>query len=91
MRTARPAMHGVPSSTRDGWGSLEHRVLKRRSTMWRAGRGRHSRAPRQVRDAFDTHGRDRLRLARLRGVGLTALVTLAVADLVFDCQRDECR
>src|SRR5260370_36948726 len=84
MDSASVAPHGVPSSTRDGWRSLEHRVLKRRASVGRGPRRRRQRLNSPVRDAFETWRR-RARashvLARLITV---SLATLAVADLTVD-------
>ena len=33
MDTASVVPHGVPPSTRDGWKTIEHRVLKRRGSV----------------------------------------------------------
>ena len=54
MDSASVAPHGVPSSTRDGWRSIEHRVLKRRASVGRGPRRRRQRFSSPVRDAFET-------------------------------------
>src|SRR5437899_4671821 len=84
MDSASVAPHGVPSSTRDGWRSIEHRVLKRRASVGRGPRRRRQRFSSPVRDAFETW-RQRARpghiVARLVTI---ALATLAIADLILD-------
>ncbi len=84
MNSAPPASHRVPASTRDGWRSFEHRVLKRRAAGPRALRRRRPATPLIVRDGIETWpswGRIFRFLARLATVGLAAL---AAADLISD-------
>src|SRR5713226_652767 len=84
MDYASVVPHGVPSSTRDGWRSIEHRVLKRRARVGRGPRRRRQRLSSPVRDAFETWRR-RARASQLLARLITiALATLAVADLIFD-------
>jgi signal transduction histidine kinase len=84
MNSAPPASHRVPASTRDGWRSFEHRVLKRRAAGPRALRRRRPAPATPVRDGIETWpswGRILRFLARLATVGLAVL---AAADLVDD-------
>src|SRR5258708_6513421 len=84
MDSASVVPHGVPTSTRDGWRSIEHRVLKRRASAGRGPRRRRQRFSSPVRDAFETW-RSRARASRLLARLITiALTTLAIADLIFD-------
>src|SRR5260370_6362007 len=84
MGSASVVPHGVPTSTRDGWRSIEHRVLKRRASAGRGPRRRRQRFSSPVRDAFETW-RSRARASRLLARLITiALTTLAIADLIFD-------
>ena len=84
MDSASVAPHGVPSSTRDGWRSIEHRVLNRRASVGRGPRRRRQRFKSPVRDAFETW-RSRARSSQLLARLITiALATLAIADLIFD-------
>src|SRR5260370_4385528 len=84
MDSASVAPHGVPSSTRDGWRSLEHRVLKRRASVGRGPRRRRQRFNSPVRDAFETW-RSRAHASQVlaRLIAIT-LATLAIADLIVD-------
>src|SRR5947207_1473654 len=83
MDTASVVPHGVPSSTRDGWSSIEHRVLKRRASVARGPRRRRRRLGSPVRDAFETwrRGAGAVCLALDSAiVGFTtALMTVALA------------
>src|ERR1700730_2796612 len=84
MDTGSLAPYVAPASTRDGWRSLEHRVLKRRSASARAQRRRRPTLDSPVRDAFKTW-RSRPRAVQLAARSLTiALATLATADLISD-------
>src|SRR5437868_297491 len=84
MDTASVSPHAVPSSSRDGWRSLEHRVLKRRAAAARGLRRRRQTLESPVRDAFETR-RGRPRALRLIARSLTiALAALAAADLIAD-------
>src|SRR5438876_1048114 len=84
MDSASVAPHGVPSSTRDGWRSLEHRVLKRRASVGRGPRRRRRRVNSPVRDAFETW-RSRAHASQLLARLITiTLATLAIADLIVD-------
>src|SRR5438046_2377747 len=75
MDSASVAPHGVPSSTRDGWRSIEHRVLKRRATVGRGPRRRRQRFSSPVRDAFETW-RQRVHASHL----VTRLSPIALAS-----------
>src|SRR5260370_4087250 len=68
------APHGFPTSTRDGWRSLEHRVLKRRSAAARPFRRRRPKPGSPVRDAFETW--------RRRGYGSRILIRLTLVGLI---------
>src|SRR5438105_6491371 len=87
MKTKSPRPPAVATSTRDGWRSLEHRVLKRRSAGSRGLRRRHARVDpsgKLVRDAFETW---RARLGSFRFTArltTVALGVLAAADLFDD-------
>ncbi|MBV9598299.1 MAG: hypothetical protein JOZ87_15710, partial [Chloroflexi bacterium] len=84
MNSAPPASHRVPASTRDGWRSFEHRVLKRRAAGSRAFRRRRAVPATPVRDGIETRLSWRRIfhfLVRLTTVGLAAL---AAADLFDD-------
>jgi signal transduction histidine kinase len=84
MNPAPSASHRVPASTRDGWRSFEHRVLKRRTAGPRAFRRRRSPPASVVRDGIETWpswGRILRFGARLATIGLAVL---AAADLVDD-------
>ncbi|HEY0582077.1 MAG TPA: ATP-binding protein, partial [Chloroflexota bacterium] len=75
---------GVPTSTRDGWRSLEHRVLKRRLTTTRGHRGRRLQAEAPVRDAFETRRGGAPALGVAAPVATVVLAVLAVADLILN-------
>ena len=84
MKSVPPRSHAVSVSTRDGWRSFEHGVLKRRTAGPRATRRRRPKPDSPVRDAIEIRrSRGRLLgfLARVITVGLAAL---AVADLFDD-------
>src|SRR2546430_909246 len=84
MDSPSVAPHGVPSSTRDGWRSIEHRVLKRRASVGRGPRRRRQRFSSPVRDAFETWRR-RAHASHLVARLITiTLATLAIADLILD-------
>src|SRR5207247_973832 len=76
MDSASVAPHGVPSSTRDGWRSIEHRVLKRRASVGRGPRRRRQRFSSPVRDAFETW-RQRAHASHL----VTRLITMTLVAL----------
>ncbi|MBV9579918.1 MAG: GAF domain-containing protein [Chloroflexi bacterium] len=84
MNSAPPASHRVPASTRDGWRSFEHRVLKRRAAGPRALHRRRPAPATPVRDGIET----RLGWARifrfLARLATLALAIVAAADLVDD-------
>jgi signal transduction histidine kinase len=83
MELASTTTSGVPASTREGWQSLDHRVLSRRASATRLTR-RRQRHDTHVRDAFEM-SRGRPRVARLAVRFATVLlVLLAAADLVAD-------
>src|SRR5438270_11287500 len=76
--------HGVPASTRDGWRSIEHRVLKRRASAGRGLRRRRQHFSSPVRDAFETW-RSRAQAGQILTRLITiAVATLAIADLILD-------
>ena len=84
MNSAPPASHRVPASTRDGWRSFEHRVLKRRAAGSRVFRRRRAVPATPVRDGIETRLSWRRIfhfLVRLTTVGLALL---AAADLFDD-------
>src|SRR6266851_3157818 len=84
MDSASVVPHGVPTSTRDGWRSIEHRVLKRRASVGRGPRRRRQRFNSPVRDAFETW-RSRAHASHVVARLITiALATLAIADLIID-------
>jgi signal transduction histidine kinase len=84
MDSVSNASPAVPPSTREGWRSIEHRVLTRRSKWARAHTRRRTRFSRPVRDAFETWRR-RASTARLLARTTTlALALLAAADVVAD-------
>ena len=84
MDSASAVPHGVPSSTRGGWRSIEHRVLNRRASVGRGPRRRRQRSASPVRDAFETW-RNRAHASQFLARLITiALATLAIADLIFD-------
>src|SRR5438874_4016837 len=84
MKSAPHARRAVPTSTRDGWRTFEHRVLNRRSAGARPLRRRRPKLEQPVRDAIETWrnaARSAQFLARLITV---VLAGLAAADLVYD-------
>src|SRR5438067_2156495 len=86
MTSASLTPHGVAISTRDGWRSLEHRVLNRRLPGTRTLHGRRLRTTGRVRDAIETqrvNSRPVL-LSLVAQVATLGLLALAVMDLVFD-------
>jgi signal transduction histidine kinase len=84
MDTLPIAQPGVPASTRDGWTSIEHRVLTRRSKALRSLRRRRPRLDPPVRDAFETW-QNRPYVVRVTARLATVLLAiLAAADLVSD-------
>src|ERR1700680_3234330 len=86
MDTASVAPHAVPSSTRDGWRSIEHRVLKRRASVTRGPRRRRRHLDSPVRDAFETWRTSARAVQIVARLATAAIATLAVADLIADAQ-----
>src|SRR3982074_1209653 len=84
MDSVSPAPPAVPPSTRDGWRSIEHRVLKRRSKWARAHTRRRARFATPVRDAFEPWRRGAPTALLLPRASTVALALLAAADVVAD-------
>ena len=84
MKSAPAPPHGVPASTRDGWRSFEHEVLRRRAAGPRLARRRRARVEYAVRDGIETwHGPRRIGRF-LSSALILGLAVLAVADLFDD-------
>src|SRR5215471_14055734 len=84
MKSAPPASHAVPVSTRDGWRWFEHRVLNRRAAGPRGARRRHAAAERPVRDGFETWRGRRQAIRFIARIAIVVCALLALADLVDD-------
>lgn len=84
MDTASVAPNGVPSSTRDGWTSIEHRGLKPRASVSRAAHRRPRGPGVPVRDALETWPSGAHAISLLARLITVGLATLAVADLIAD-------
>src|ERR1051326_2380932 len=79
-----PMSHAVPASTRSGWGSFEHRLLKRRAAGSRVVRRGRSRPARRFRDAIEISRGGRRGLRLLARFAIVTVAALAVVDLFDD-------
>src|SRR5579871_1015481 len=84
MNPAPPVLHRVPASTREGWRSFEHRVLKRRAAGPRALRRRRTAPASPVRDGFETWPNWSRIIRFAARLATVALAVLAAADLFYD-------
>jgi signal transduction histidine kinase len=84
MDSISVAPPGVPSATRGGWSSIEHRVLKRRASAARIHRRGRTRLSTPVRDAFEIWRGRPYGMQVAARVATLLLAVLATADLIAD-------